>query len=84
MWKSNAGWSAEEEAASHGKFDPRPVLIIHFPQQSREVAISQPFDQIALHGIIVSMLQGHIESQADLQAWLNSAMNADVKDVATR
>jgi hypothetical protein len=84
MWKSNAGWSAEEEAASHGTFDPRPMLMIHFPQQSREVAIGQPFDQIALHGIIVSMLQGHIESPADLQAWLDSAMHADVRDVTTK
>jgi Sulfatase len=70
MWKSKAGWSEEEEAASQGKFDPRPVLMIHFPQQSREVAISKPFNQIALHAIIVSMLQGHIESPTEFQAWM--------------
>jgi hypothetical protein len=82
MWKSTVGWSAEEEAASHGKFDPRPMLMIHFPHQSREVAITQPFDQIALHAILVSMLQGHIESPNDFQAWLNSAMEQDVNKVS--
>ena len=82
MWKSDANWSAEEEAASEGKFDPRPVLMIHFPQQSHEVAISKPFDQIALHAIIVSMLQGHIESPVEFQAWIDSATNQDVKSVA--
>ena len=81
MWKSNTGWSAEEEAASQGKFDPRPMLMIHFPQQSHEVAISQPFEQIALHAILVSMLQGRIESPADFQAWLNSAIKQDGNDV---
>jgi hypothetical protein len=69
LWTSNAGLSAEERAASRGKFDPRPMLMIHFPQQTHEVDISQPFAQITLHRIIVSMLQGHIESAPDLAAW---------------
>jgi hypothetical protein len=69
MWTSNAGLSAEEQAASHGKFDPRPMLMIHFPQQTHEIDVSQPFAQVTLHRIIVSMLQGHIESAPDLAAW---------------
>jgi Sulfatase len=84
MWKSDANWSAEDEAASQGKFDPRPVLMVHFPQQSHEVAISKPFDQIALHAIIVSMLQGRIESPAEFQAWIDNATNQNVKNVAQK
>jgi len=72
MWKSSDGWSAEEEAASRGKFDPRPVIMIRFPQQSHEVAVSGPFNQVALHGILVSMLQGSMNSPADLEAWLKT------------
>jgi Sulfatase len=69
MWTSIAGLSAEEKAASQGRFDPRPMLMIHFPQETHEVDVSRPFAQVALHGIILSMLQGHIESAPDLEAW---------------
>jgi Sulfatase len=69
MWRSNVGLSAEEQAASQRGFDPRPMLMIHFPQQTHEVDVSQPFAQVTLHRIIVSMLQGHIQSTPDLEAW---------------
>ena len=75
LWSSFAGLSAEEQAASQGKFDPRPMLMIHFPQQIHEVDISQPLDQVALHRIIVSMLQGHVESASDFRPG-HSAMDA--------
>ena len=69
MWKSNTGLLAEEQTASQGGFDARPMLMIHFPEQTREVDVGRPFPQLTLHRIIVSMLQGHIESAADLDAW---------------
>jgi hypothetical protein len=69
MWKLQGGLSTEEQAASQGKFDPRPMLMIHFPEETREVDISRPFAQVDLYRIIASMLQGQIESAADLQAW---------------
>ena len=45
------------------------MLMIHFPQETHEVDVSRPFAQVSLHQIIVSMLQGHIESAPDLEAW---------------
>jgi Sulfatase len=69
LWSSFGALSAEEQAASQGRFDPRPMLMIHFPQQTHEVDVNQPFAQVALHRIIVSMLQGHIESAPDFAAW---------------
>jgi hypothetical protein len=69
MWMSNGGLSAEEQAASQGRFDPRPLLMIHFPQETREVDVSQPFAQVDLHRIILSMLQRRIESADALEAW---------------
>jgi hypothetical protein len=69
MWTSVGGLSAEEKAASQGRFDPRPMLMIHFPQQTHDVDVSQPFAQVGLYRIIVAMLQGHIESAADFAAW---------------
>jgi hypothetical protein len=75
MWQSDADWSAEEESASQGKFDPRPLLMIHFPEQSRPVAVAEPFDQISLHSILVSMLEGQIVSASGFQAWLDHVVD---------
>jgi hypothetical protein len=72
MWRSNGGLSGEEEAASRGEFDARPMLMIHFAQQSSEVIVSQPFPQVALHEIIASMLRGRIQSTPDLETWLKT------------
>ncbi len=69
MWTSNTGLLPEEQTASQRGFDARPMLMIHFPEQTREVDVGRPFPQLTLHRIIVSMLQGHIESAADLEAW---------------
>jgi Sulfatase len=84
MWKPDANWSAEEEAASEGRFDPRPVLMIHFPQQASEVVIKKPFDQIATHAIIVSMLQGHTGSPDEFQAWLDHEASGNANGTAER
>jgi hypothetical protein len=58
MWRSTAVWTKEDEAASHGRFDPRPVLMIHFPGQESEKAVTAPFDAIRIHEIIEHMLRG--------------------------
>ena len=67
MWTSNTGLLPEEQAASQRRFDPRPMLMIHLPEQTREVDVGRPFAQLTLHRIIVSMLQGHIESAPTLR-----------------
>jgi hypothetical protein len=71
MWKLDANWSQEEEAASQGQFDPRPLLMIRYPQQSNPVAISQPFRHILLHSILVGMLDGRLATAGQLQQWLS-------------
>jgi hypothetical protein len=58
MWQQTPQWTKEEETASHGRFDPRPVLMIHFPGQSVERDVTGPFDDIRIHDIIERMLQG--------------------------
>lgn len=70
MWRPAPGWTKEEEVASQGRFEPRPVLMIHFPGQSSEVPIAQPFDEIKLHDILLQMLEGDLNSPAELTAWL--------------
>jgi hypothetical protein len=56
-WEQTPQWSKEEETASHGRFDPRPVLLIHFPGQSVEHDVTGHFDEIRIHDMIERMLQ---------------------------
>jgi hypothetical protein len=58
LWRPTPQWSQEEETASHGHFDPRPVLMIHFPGQTTEHDITRPFDEIRIHDIVARMLRG--------------------------
>jgi hypothetical protein len=58
MWRSTSLWTKEDEAASRGRFDPRPVLMIHFPGQQSEQDVTEPFDEIRIHEMIQRMLRG--------------------------
>jgi hypothetical protein len=58
LWRGTPQWSEEEENASHGVFDTRPVLLIHFPGQARELDVTAPFDGIKIHDILEHILRG--------------------------
>ncbi len=65
MWRSTPIWTKQDEAASHGRFDPRPVLMIHFPDQQTEQDVVKPYDEIRIHEMIETLLRGqqpHFES----------------------
>jgi hypothetical protein len=65
MWRSTPIWTKQDEAASHGRFDPRPVLMIHFPGQQTEQDVVRPYDEIRIHEMIETLLRGqqpHFES----------------------
>jgi hypothetical protein len=58
MWRQTAGWTTEDETASQGRFDPRPVLMIRFPGQQVGHLVTAPFDALRIHEIIEHMLRG--------------------------
>jgi hypothetical protein len=58
MWRSTSFWTKEDETASRGRFDPRPVLMIHFPRQQAALDVTAPFDEIRIHHMIERMLRG--------------------------
>ena len=58
LWRPTPQWSKEEEAASGGHFDTRPVLMIHFPGQSTEHDVTAPFEEVKIHDILERMLRG--------------------------
>jgi len=58
IWRAMPYWTKEDEAASRGRFDPRPVLMIHFPGQEEAREVTAPFDSIRIHEIIEHLLRG--------------------------
>jgi hypothetical protein len=57
LWRPTGSWTKEDETASQGRFEPRPVLMIHFPGQQSEHEVTASFDEIRLHEIIEKMLR---------------------------
>ena len=70
-WRNDAAWTKEEERASGGRFDPRPVLMIRFPGSDAGELRTEKFPELGTNGIIRAMLQGEVHSQGDLDAWLS-------------
>src|ERR1039457_4225920 len=70
LWRHGVSWSAEEERASGGRFDDRPVLLIHFPGQNSENDVNTSLSELLEHDIIADMLRGRINNSQDLAAFL--------------
>ena len=71
LWRPAPDWSAEEERASGGRFDDRPVLLIHFPGQNSGNDVNTPLSELLEHDIIADMLRGKINNSEDLAAFLS-------------
>jgi hypothetical protein len=70
LWRHDEFWSDEEERASGGRFDERPVLLIHFPGQNSENDVSSALPELLEHDIIAGMLLGQINNSENLVAFL--------------
>jgi Sulfatase len=67
LWRPEPDWSDEDERVSHGgKFDPRPVLMVHVPGSITGQVIAQPVNEMIVHRILDSLLRGDMQSAADL------------------
>lgn len=58
IWQPKPQWTKEEEAASRGVFDTRPVLMVHFPGQESEQTVAAPYEAIRIREIIEHLLRG--------------------------
>jgi len=70
LWRNKSGWTREDEAASRGRFEPRPMLMVHFPEETTPVTISQPFPVLKEHDLIESLLHGPMTADG-LQDWIH-------------
>lgn len=70
LWRFRKGWSSEEELATKGRFDERPVLLIHFPDQMSGNRVDVSLPELLEHDIIAGMLRNRIKKPADLMSFL--------------
>lgn len=66
LYRDHEDWTSEEERASGGHFDDRPVLLVHFPGQNSGSEVSSALPEMLEHDIIAGMLQGKINNPEDL------------------
>jgi membrane-anchored protein YejM (alkaline phosphatase superfamily) len=68
LWQNTLYWSAEEERISQGRFDPRPVFMIHFAGQRSGREVLAPLPELVEYDILSGMLQGKIAGPEDVEA----------------
>jgi Sulfatase len=78
MWRGASGWTDEEEHISRGRFDARPVFLIHFPGQSSGNEVPGPLPELAEHDIMAEMLGLKVTNPETLNAFLFSPAQQQV------
>jgi len=67
LWSKKPGWTREDQAASHGSFDPRPALMIHLAGQTAPETVSAPFPLLRVHSILTRLVTGQTPSFMNLE-----------------
>ncbi len=58
MWRPLPGWSAEDERISHGgKWDPRPLLLIHAAGQKDAETVTAPTNVLSIHDRVAAEIE---------------------------
>jgi hypothetical protein len=68
LWKPMGMWTPEDERATGGRFDPRPVLMVHLPGSTTAQTIARPTSELFVHTMLEAMLRNQIHSDADIAA----------------
>lgn len=78
LWKGNDNWTPEEERISQGKFDPRPVFMVHFPGQETAAEIDSQMPELIEHDVIAAILQHKIKNSDDLVSFVRASQKNSV------
>jgi hypothetical protein len=70
LWKPAQDWTPEEERASGGRFDDRPVLLIHFSGQTSNREVDAMTPELLEHDMVAGMLTGKIKTPENLAGFL--------------
>ncbi len=58
IWRPTPGWSAEDERISNGgRWDPRPVLLIHAAGQRDAETVTSPTSLMFVHDYVAAQIQ---------------------------
>lgn len=57
LWRISPMWTREDSRVSGGRFDTRPVLMVHFPGETTSGAIESPFPALEEHDLMNSLLK---------------------------
>jgi hypothetical protein len=58
MWRPLPGWSAEDERVSDGgKWDPRPVLLIHTAGEQKANTVTAPTSLMFVHDFVAEQIE---------------------------
>jgi membrane-anchored protein YejM (alkaline phosphatase superfamily) len=58
QWNWLPAWTAEDEAASRGVFDPRPALLVHAAGQTEEETNGTAWPVVRVHDVVEAVLRG--------------------------
>jgi hypothetical protein len=67
MWRRGLHWTSEDERATRGHFDTRPVLMVHLPQESEAEVIPAPVRAMKVHVILEDLLLGQLKTPCDVR-----------------
>lgn len=71
IWSSTAGWSAEDQAASHGgQFDDRPAYIVKLPHEQVGARVDARFSAIRTRALFDAILQNQVRTPEELRGWV--------------
>jgi hypothetical protein len=74
MWRGQSTWTEEEEAASHGEFEKRPVLMVRFPGEEYNNQLeSQPISELVISSMIRGILTSRFHSYQQLLDYMGEA-----------
>jgi Sulfatase len=69
LWLKSAGWTPEDQLASHGgQFDDRPAYIVKLPHQLRSARIDSPFEAVKTRQLLDAIMKNEIASAESLSA----------------
>ena len=70
MWSGTQPWTADDEEASDGAdADNRPAYLVKLPEQHDGATIETEFRAVRTRALLDELMQGQIETAAQLQSW---------------
>lgn len=71
LWRNAIGWTAEDEKASQGRFDSRPMLMVHLAGETTPLTMDRAFPALAEHDLVERLFAGPLTDD-ELLKWAST------------